>query len=71
MPEAVRRSGVMKLFLSSMGGVRSAHRYRRLALKFHPDMNPEEKAKDEFLRICEAYDILSDREYCCSTRVDL
>jgi hypothetical protein len=29
-------------------------------------MNQEEKARDEFLRICEAYDVLSDREWSCS-----
>lgn len=34
--------------------------YRRLALKFHPDMNTDEGSKAEFDRICEAYDVLSD-----------
>mmetsp|Transcript_5049 Transcript_5049/g.10956 ORF Transcript_5049/g.10956 Transcript_5049/m.10956 type:complete len:346 (-) Transcript_5049:616-1653(-) len=34
--------------------------YRRLALKFHPEMNKDEAAKEEFNRICEAYDVLSD-----------
>ncbi|MEW5299466.1 MAG: hypothetical protein WDW36_002481 [Sanguina aurantia] len=34
--------------------------YRRLALKFHPDTNSEPDAKEEFSRICESYDVLSD-----------
>mmetsp|Transcript_27589 Transcript_27589/g.70282 ORF Transcript_27589/g.70282 Transcript_27589/m.70282 type:complete len:361 (-) Transcript_27589:356-1438(-) len=34
--------------------------FRRLALKYHPDINKEEAAKEEFPRICEAYDVLSD-----------
>ncbi len=38
-------------------------RYRRLALKFHPEMNAEPGAKEEFNRICEAYDVLSDRAH--------
>lgn len=34
--------------------------YRRLALKFHPEINKEDEAKEEFNRVCESYDILSD-----------
>jgi curved DNA-binding protein len=40
-----------------------AKSYRKLARKFHPDLNPEdEKAKERFKRIQAAYDTLSDPE---------
>jgi DnaJ-class molecular chaperone len=38
-------------------------RFRLLALKYHPDINKEDAAKEEFPRICEAYDVLSDRKF--------
>ena len=41
--------------------IKKAH--RKLALKFHPDKNPDSKdAQEKFKRIQEAYDVLSDED---------
>jgi molecular chaperone DnaJ len=46
---------------SRLGDIKKA--YRRLARRFHPDLNPgDARADDRFKRISEAYDVLSDGE---------
>jgi len=36
--------------------------YKLLAKKYHPDLNKEDTAKEDFLLIYEAYTTLSDKE---------
>ena len=46
---------------ASQDDIKKAH--RKLALKFHPDKNPDDNvAKEKFKRVQEAYDVLSDEE---------
>ena len=44
-------------------GGRFHGRYRQKALRFHPDNDKAPEAVLEFARVCEAYDVLRDREY--------
>ena len=46
---------------ASKADIKKAH--RKLALKYHPDKNPDDKvAREKFKRVQEAYDVLSDDE---------
>ena len=38
------------------------HNYRKLARKYHPDLNPNEVTAEQFRKIQEAYDVLGDSQ---------
>ena len=45
--------------------------YRALAMKYHPDRNPgDTNAEKKFKEIQTAYDILEERKFMCTPKLD-
>lgn len=55
--------------LATMEEIKAA--YRALAMKYHPDRNPGDKAaEDKFKEIQTAYDVLEERKRLCTPKLD-
>ena len=55
--------------LATMEEIKTA--YRALAMKFHPDRNPNNKvAEDKFKEIQTAYDVLEERKMLFTAKLD-
>jgi DnaJ-class molecular chaperone len=55
--------------LATMEEIKAA--YRALAMKYHPDRNPDNKeAEDKFKQIQTAYDILEERKRLFTPKLD-
>jgi DnaJ-class molecular chaperone len=55
--------------LATMEEIKAA--YRALAMKYHPDRNPGDKAaEDKFKEIQTAYDVLEERKLLCTPKLD-